>query len=293
MKADRSQAPARSIADFVRRNRSLVLMYAALTILCLPFVYPFWWMITSSFKPFEDIFDYPPTLLPERFVFENYQHVFELQPFARQFANSLYIAAAVTIAVLFCSSLAGYAFARIKFRGNGILFVMILSAIMMPAEVTIIPLFNYIQDIGMDNNHIPLIILPAFGSAGVVGTFMMRQYLLGLPKEVEEAAFLDGLNRWGIYRQIAIPLARPALMAVAILTFLHSWNLFLEPLVLINDQEMFTLPLALRGYTDPYGQPLWGEQLAATTLSVIPVLIIYVFAQQHVVESFAFSGTKG
>jgi len=293
MKSSQKSGWLSTIENSIRRNRSLVLMYTVMTILSLPFVYPFWWMITSSLKPFEDIFDYPPTLLPKRWAFENYQNVFELQPFARQFANSLYIAAGVTIAVLFLSSLAGYAFARIRFRGNGLLFVMILSAIMMPAEVTIIPLFSYIQDIGLDNNHIPLIVLPTFGSAGVVAVFMMRQYFLGLPTEVEEAAFIDGLSRWGIYWRIALPLARPALVAVAILTFLHSWNLFLEPLVLINDQEMFTLPLALRGYTDPYGQPLWGEQLAATTLSVIPVLIIYIFAQQHVVESFAFSGTKG
>ena len=279
--------------NFVRRNRSLVFMYAALSIFCLPFVYPFWWMITSSFKPFDEIFQYPSTLFPETVIFDNYKHVFEMQPYARQFANSLYIALAVTVAVLFVSSLAGYAFARIKFPGSGLLFVMILSAIMMPAEVTIIPLFSFLQKVGLDNNHIPLIVLPTFGSAGVIATFMMRQYFLDLPKEVEEAAFLDGLTRWGIYRRIALPLARPALMAVAILTFLHSWNLFLEPLVLITNQELFTLPLALRGYTDPYGQPLWGEQLAATTISVIPVLVIYVFAQQHVVESFAFSGTKG
>lgn len=282
-----------NLGEFIRHNQSLVAMYTLLIVMSVPFVYPFWWMITSSLKPFEDIFDYPPTFLPKTWAIENYENVFALQPFARQFLNSLYIATGVTVAVLLCSSLAGYAFARIRFRGNGLLFVMILSAIMMPAEVTIIPLFNFIQDIGLDNNHIPLIVLPTFGSAGVVAVFMMRQYFLGLPTEVEEAAFIDGLSRWGIYWRIALPLARPALVAVAILTFLTSWNLFLEPLVLINDQELFTLPLALRGYTDPYGQPLWGEQLAATTLSVIPVLIIYIFAQQHVVESFAFSGTKG
>ena len=164
---------------------------------------------------------------------------------------------------------------------------------MMPSEVTIVPLFHYLQKLGFTNSHVPLIILPMFGGAGVVGTFMMRQYFLGLPAELEEAAFLDGLTRWGIYWRIALPLARPALAAVAILTFLYSWNLFLEPLVLIEDQAKFTLPLALRGYTDPYGQPLWGEQLAATTMSVVPVLIVYIFAQRHVVESFAFSGTQG
>jgi multiple sugar transport system permease protein len=281
------------ILGMIERNRTMVMMYVVLAILSVPFVYPFWWMITSSFKPFEDIFDYPPSLLPDAWVFENYENVFTLQPFAQQFLNSLYIAFSVTLLVLFISSMAGYAFARIKFKGNGLLFIMILSAIMMPAEVTIIPLFKYIQDIGLDNNHLPIILLPTFGSAGVIATFMMRQYFLSLPEEVEEAALLDGLTRWGIYWRIALPLAKPVLMAVAILTFLHSWNLFLEPLILINDQALFTLPLALRGYTDPYGQPLWGEQLAATTLSVVPILIIYVFAQQHVVESFAFSGTKG
>lgn len=281
------------LETFFLQNRSLVLMYVLLMVFSMPFVYPFWWMISSSFKPFEEIFANPPTVLPGKWAFENYQNVFELQPFAQQFFNSFYIATLVTLLVLFLSSLAGYAFARIRFRGNGLLFVLILSAIMMPAEVTIIPLFKYIQDLGLDNNHVPLIVLPTFGSAGVMATFMMRQYFLGLPHEVEEAAFIDGLSRWGIYYRIALPLARPALSAVGILTFLHSWNLFLEPLVLIADQNLFTLPLALRGFTDPYGQPLWGEQLAATTLSVIPVLIIYVFAQQHVVESFAFSGTKG
>src|SRR5690606_33281118 len=153
---------------------------------------------------------------------------------------------------------------------------------------TIIPLFHYIQRIGLDDSSIPLIVLPVFGGAGVMGMFMMRQYFLGLPTEIEEAALLDGLTRWGVYWRIAMPLARPALAAVAILTFLHSWNLFLEPLVLLTDPDRFALPLALRGYTDPYGQPLWGERLAATTLSVLPVLAVYVCAQQHVVESFAF-----
>jgi multiple sugar transport system permease protein len=274
-------------------KRGNLILYVVLIVMSVMFVYPFWWMITSSFKSINEMFSYPPTLLPKHWHLENYQNVFKMQPFAQQFWNSFYIATLVTIGVLFFSSMAGYAFARIKFIGNTIVFMLLLSAIMMPSEVTIVPVFQYVQDLGLTNSHLPLIILPMFGAAGVVGTFMMRQYYLGLPVELEEAAFLDGLTRWGIYWRIALPLARPALAAVAILTFLTSWNLFLEPLVLIQDQAKFTLPLALRGYTDPYGQPLWGEQLAATTLSVVPVLLVYIFAQRHVVESFAFSGTKG
>jgi multiple sugar transport system permease protein len=276
-----------------RINRTHLILYVILSATSVLFIYPFWWMFTSSFKSINEMFAFPPSILPKEWHFENYENVFEMQPFARQFWNSFYIAALVTLGVLFFASLAGYAFARIKFIGNTALFLMILSAIMMPSEVTIVPVFHYAQDLGLYNSHLALIILPMFGSAGVVGTFMMRQYYLGLPTELEEAAFLDGLTRWGIYWRIALPLARPALAAVAILTFLNSWNLFLEPLVLIEDQAKFTLPLALRGYTDPYGQPLWGEQLAATPMSVIPVLIVYIFAQRHVVESFATSGTKG
>ncbi|HML21599.1 MAG TPA: carbohydrate ABC transporter permease [Aggregatilinea sp.] len=274
------------------KTRTLAI-YAALILLSVPFVFPFWWMVTSSFKSYSEIFAYPPTLLPHTWHFENYQHVFDLQPFVRQYWNSFYIATMVTLGTLCFSSLAGYAFARINFPGSSLLFLMLLSAIMMPSEVTIIPLFHYIQELGLTNSHIPLIILPMFAGPGITAVFMTRQYFLGLPTELEDAAFLDGLTRWGIYWRIALPLARPILVAVGILTFLASWNLFLEPLVLLSDQAKFTLPLALRGYTDPYGQPLWGEQLAATTLSVIPILAIYVFAQRQVVESFAFSGTKG
>lgn len=278
---------------FASKRTRAIAVYAVLLVLCVPFVFPFWWMITSSFKSFSEIFAYPPSLLPTTFNLDNYGQVFELQPFVRQYWNSLYIATLVTVGTVFSGSLAGYAFARIRFPGSTLIFLLLLSAIMMPSEVTIIPLFHYIQDLGLANSHLPLVLLPMFAGPGITATFMTRQYFLGLPEELEDAAYLDGLSRWGIFWRIALPLARPVLVAVAILTFLASWNLFLEPLVLITDPNKFTLPLALRGYTDPYGQPLWGEQLAATTMSIIPVLALYVVAQRHVVESFAFSGLKG
>lgn len=282
----------KNVSDYIRFNANVIAMYVFLFIVAMPFVFPFWWMITSSFKSTNDIFSFPPTLLPDTWKLENYISVFDLQPFLRQFWNSVYTASATTLLTLFVASLAGYAFSRLEFRGRSIIFLLIVSAILMPSEVTIIPVFTYMQELGLVNSHIPIILLPVFGSQGVVAAYIMRQYCLGIPHELEEAALLDGLTRWGIYRKIVLPLARPALIAIAILSFLNSWNLFLEPLVLINDPQMFTLPLALRGYVDPYGQPLWGEQLAATTMSVVPILIIYIFAQRHVVESFAFSGMK-
>lgn len=267
--------------------------YLSLVILSIPVLWPFWWMITSAFKSTYEIFTFPPTLLPTTWHLENFTQAFTYQPFARQYFNSIYIALLVTIGTLVCSSLAGYAFARIKFPGSSAIFLVLLSALMMPPEVTILPNFTFMQALGWIDTHKPLIILPILGSNGVVSTFMMRQFFLALPKELEEAARIDGLDRFGIFWRVILPNAKPALSAVAILTFLYSWNNFLEPLIYINDINKFTLPLALRNFTDAYGQPMWNIQLAATTMSVVPVLIFYVLAQKQVVESFAFSGTKG
>lgn len=267
--------------------------YLALIGLAIPFVFPFLWMISSSFKTSTEMFAFPPTLIPETFRWGNFVEVFEYQPFARQYFNSLYIAVLVTGATMLTSSLAGYAFARIRFRLSAVVFFLLLTALMMPIEVTIIPNFFFMRLLGLVNTHVPLIVLPVFGSAGVVATFLMRQYFLSLPRELEEAAMMDGMGRIGIFFRIALPLAKPALAAVGILTFLYSWNSFLEPLVFVNDLPLFTLPLALNTFTDSYGLPLWHLQLAATTLSVIPILVVYVLAQRQVVESFAMSGMKG
>lgn len=274
----------------VRHN---IWLYLVLSVMAVPFVFPFIWMMGSSLKSATEVFAYPPTILPVTWQWSNYARVFEIQPFVQQYFNSVYIAVVVTAGTLFFSSLAGYAFARIGFWGRGMLFLMLLSALMMPEEVTIIPKFNAVQAMRLDNTHWPLLIFPIFGAQGVMATFMMRQHFLGIPQELEEAAFLDGLNRWGIFWRIALPIATPVLSAVAIITFLATWNSFLEPLVYLRSVEQFTLPLALRGFADEFGQPIWEVQLAATTLSVLPVLIFYVFAQRFVVESFASSGVKG
>jgi multiple sugar transport system permease protein len=250
-------------------------------------------MFTSAFKTPIDIYEFPPPLLPRIWHWENFTTVFTFQPFARQYFNSLYIAILVTALNLLISSLAGYSFARIRFKGSSIIFIALLSALMMPAEVTIVPNYVFMNFLGVNNTHIPLILLPIFGGNGIVTTFMMRQFFLALPVELEDAARLDGLGRWGIFWQIAMPLARPALAAVAILTFLNVWNAFLEPFIFLSDTNLFTLPLALTNFRDEYSSPMWNIQLAATTLSIIPVLIFYIIAQRQVIESFTSTGVKG
>ncbi len=264
----------------------------ALLVVAIPFVFPFLWMVTSGFKSATEIFG-QPSLVPRMWRWQNFVEVFHYQPFARQYLNSLYIAVAVTGLTLVIASLAGYALARMRFAGAGLLMLFLMSALMVPEEVTIIPNFFLIRWMGLMDTHWPLILLPVFGPHGVMATFLMRQYFLALPKELEEAGKMDGLSRFGIWWRIALPMSRPALAAVAIITFLFSWNLFLEPLVFISSLDKFTLPLALSNFTDSYGLPLWHLQLAATSLAVVPILVVYLIAQRQIIESFALSGVKG
>lgn len=278
-------------ADLSPRVRTA--LYGLMCVLLIPFVFPTWWMVTSSIKPISDIFAFPPQLIPQNYDWTTYSKVFELQPFVRQYWNSAYIAALVTVGTMVVSSVAGYAFARIRFPYANTIFMIVLLGLLIPSEVTIVPLFQMFLKAGMVNTHWPLILVPIFGAPSVFATFVMRQFFVTLPVELEEAARVDGLGRFKIFRKIALPLAKPALASVAIFTFLHSWNLFLEPIVFLSSAEMFTLPQALTQYTDAYGGPMWNIQLAAATLTALPVLIVFVIAQKQFVEGLAHTGLKG
>lgn len=268
-------------------------LIALMSVMLIPFLFPTWWMATSSLKTTSEILRVPPTLWPQNPSFAPYADVFNLQPFAQQYFNSLYIAVLVTAGTIFFSALAGYAFARIRFRGANLLFITVLVGLLIPSEVTIVPLFRMVNTMGLIDTHWPLIVIPMLGAPSVLATFLMRQFFITLPVELEEAGRMDGLNRWGIFRRIALPLARPAIAAVAIITFLKSWNLYLEPIVFLSSQRNFTLPQALTQYVDAYGGPIWNVQLAATTLTVIPVLIVFVIAQRQFIQGLAQTGLKG
>ncbi|MFB7915993.1 carbohydrate ABC transporter permease [Streptomyces sp. NPDC014735] len=272
--------------------RARVALYGLLCVLAIPFVFPTWWMVTSSFKPVSDIFAYPPQLLPTSPTVSAYREVFDGRPFVQQYVNSIYIAALVTVGTMIVSSLAGYAFARIKFRGQNVLFLVVLVGLLIPSEVTIVPLFQMFNDLGLINTHWPLILVPIFGAPSVLATFIMRQFFISLPNELEEAARIDGIGYFGTFWRIALPLARPALGAVGIFTFLQSWNLYLEPVVYLSSPEKFTLPQALTQYMDAYGGPMWNVQLAAASLTAIPVLVVFVVAQKQFIEGLAHTGLK-
>lgn len=275
-----------------RKIARKTLAILALAFISIPFVFPFWWMFTSSLKSPSEVFG-ALTLWPATVHWENFVEIFRYQPFGRHYLNSVMITAVVTVVTVFLSSLSGYAFARVKFPGRSVLFLLLLSSMMMPAEVTIIPNFFIMKGFKLTNSTVPVMLLGIFGAQGAFCAFMMRQFFLSIPRELEEAACIDGLSRWASFRKIMLPLAGPAVSAASILTMLNAWNMFLEPLVLLDDLKKFTLSLSLNNFRDAYGAPVWQLQMAATTLSVLPILIYYIFAQKRITDAMAFSGVKG
>ena len=265
--------------------------WALMLVLTILFVYPFWWMLVNSLNVSAEIFG-APKLLPTSWAFSNYRDIFTVQPFAHHYLNTLLVAGVGTIGNVLLAALAGYAFARMRFPGRNAAFLLLLTALMMPIEVTIIPLFFQMRGWGFDDSLVPLMLLPIFGSQGAFSTFMLRQFYVTVPQELEEAARIDGLHPLGIFVRIMLPIAIPVLSSVAILAFIAVWNTYLEPLVFISSLEKFTLPLSLTNFNDTYGLPQWHLQLAATTLSILPFMAVYLFFQQKVTDAMVNSGLK-
>ncbi len=259
---------------------------------CALFLYPFWWMVVNSLNSASQIFG-PPALLPKAWAWQNYVEIFQVQPFGRHYMNTILLAVLGTAGNVMVASLSGYGFARLRFPGRNILFVLLLTALMMPIEVTIVPLYFQMRDIGWLDSLWPLGMLAVFGAQGAFSSFMFRQFYVTMPKELEEAARIDGLSPAGTFWHIMFPLAMPVFSSAAILAFLAVWNTYLEPLVFISNLDNFTLPLSLNNFNDAYGAPQWHLQLAATTLSVLPIMLVYLFFQEKVTDAMVNSGLKG
>lgn len=276
-----------------RRARwTKVAVFATMAVLSIPFIYPMLWMVFSAFKPNSEIFATPPTLLPQEWTFDGLSKIFTVTPFAQQYLNSLFIAVVVTVGSVAVCALGGYAFARVRFPFQGKLFLVLMSGMMIPGEVTIIPIFQWVSSLGLMDTWWPLIVIPIIGPGSIVGVFIFRQFFLSLPDELEEAGRLDGLSRMGIFFRIALPLSTPAIAAVAIMKFLASFNMYFEPLIFLRSENLFTVGLGLTRYQDSYGEPLFNTQLGATALTVLPVLIVFLFAQKQFVEGLTRTGLK-
>ncbi|MEH2059015.1 MAG: carbohydrate ABC transporter permease [Nostoc sp.] len=266
------------------------LLYVLLTLYGIITLIPFLWALSASFKPLSEIVSGEPNFLPKNFTLDNYRQIFLQEPlFWRWLFNSVAIAISVTLLNLLLNSMTGYALARLRFVGKRFWFFLILAVLAVPAQITLIPTFLILKAIGWLNSYQGMIV-PSMVNATFI--FMMRQFFVNFPKELEEAAQLDGLNTLGIFRYIVLPLAKPALAAQAVFVFMGSWNNFLLPLVILFDPEMFTLPLGLNTFKGQYIS-YWNYIMAASMVFTLPALGIYAFFNRYFIQSVTFTGGKG
>lgn len=262
----------------------VLIFYASITLI------PFLWALSASFKPLAEIVSGGSYFLPKHFTWENYKQIFVQEPlFWRWLFNSLVIAVSVTLCNLVFNSMAGYALARLRFKGKQFWFLLILAVLAIPAQVTMIPTFLILKTLGWLNSYQGMIV-PSMVNATFI--FMMRQFFINFPKELEEAAELDGLSRFGIFWRVVLPLAKPALAAQTIFVFMGSWNNFLMPVVILFDPEMFTLPLGLNTFKGQYIS-YWNYIMAASMVFTLPALAIYAFFNRYFIEGVTFTGGKG
>ena len=253
------------------------------------FALPLAWMLLSSFMSNAQINQFPPTIIPDSLHVVGWDHVLTQASFPRWFANSTMVSLVCVVSNLIFCSLAGYAFARLRFRGSTILFLLILATLVIPFQLTMIPTFIVMEKLNLTDT-LGALIVP--GLATPLGVFLMRQFFMNLPREVEEAARIDGCSRLGVLLHVALPLARPALATLAALTFLLMWNDLLWPLIAINSDDNYTLPLGLTTFQGQHTTD-WAAVMAGNVVTVTPVLLAFLFAQRTFIQSLTSSAVKG
>ena len=266
-----------------------LLLHLILLAGALLMAYPFAWMILSAFKPLREIFMSPPRLFPQEWQPKNFVVALDSGGFFLAAWNSLYIAVLVVVIALVTSAMAAYAFARIEFKGRAALFMVFLATLMVPSQLTVIPLYLIMARIGWVDTHLALIVPPALFNA--FGVFLLRQFIRGIPRELDDAAEIDGASRIQVFFMIILPLLRTPLVALGIFTFLAQWNNFFYALIFLNSSRNFTLPLWVNQFKGEFSSD-WTSLMAAASLAAVPLLIMFVIAQRQIVEGIALSGSK-
>lgn len=260
-----------------------------LTLVLLLFLMPFIWMLATALKPGNEVFSSPPTLFGSEIRWENFADAWTFVPFGRFMLNGIIVSVLGTVLVCATSVFAAYSFARMNFRGRGLLFAVYLVTLLVPQEVVVIPMFILMQELGWQNSYQALILPWAFTA---FGTFLLRQFFLTVPRELEEAAIVDGAGRMRTLLSIIVPVAKPAIAVLAVFTFINYWNSFLWPLIIISTQDMATVPIGLNSFLGQQGNQ-WQLLMAASTISMIPTALIVIFLQRHLVKGIALSGLGG
>ncbi|MEK3854914.1 carbohydrate ABC transporter permease [Cytobacillus sp. FSL H8-0458] len=285
--ATEASVPAQEV-NSKKISRGKIIRYLLIILMSVVMILPFIWMLSSSLKAETEIFGFPIKWIPETFRWENYTKVWTAVPFHLYYLNTLKIAVITTILVIINSSLAGYAFAKIKFPESNRLFFIYVATMMIPYQVMMIPQFMLMKQLGLVNSHWALIILGAFNPFGV---FLFRQFFLSIPDELLEAARIDGLSEFGIYWRIILPLSKPAIATLVIFSFMHSWNDFLGPLIYLTSDHLYTLQLGIQHFITEYNTE-YALLMAAAVSAIVPTIIVYFLAQDHFIKGVANTGIK-
>jgi multiple sugar transport system permease protein len=277
-------------AKRLRRIGYILLIYGVAVPGAIMFLLPFLWMFSASLKASNEIFVFPPKLIPATLHWENYSEALALAPFGLYLRNTLFITLGNVLGNLFSCTLAAYGFARLRARGKNFLFLLMLGTVMLPNWVTLIPQYILFTSIGWGNSFAPLMVPAWFGWPFFI--FLLRQFFMTIPKELEEAARLDGASTFGIFWRIILPLSKPALATVAVLAFIGNWNNFLTPLIYLRDTDLHTLAIAINRFRGQYAT-YYNYMMAVSVLVIIPVIIIFFMSQRFLVKGIVTTGLKG
>lgn len=291
-----SQARLKSSVRYIWARRiNRFLLYALAIVTAVLFAAPFFWTVSSSLKPISEIYLFPPTLFPHDIRWQNYPDVFRLAPFARFIWNTVVITGFAMVGQILSASAVAYGFSRFRFPGRDALFFVVLSTMMLPWQVTIVPTFLLFRYLGWINTFLPLIV-PSFFGGGAFYIFLLRQFFMSIPRDLDEAAKLDGASSVRIFWNIIMPLSTAAIATVAIFSFIQHWNEFIGPLIFLNSTEKFTVSIGLRYFmVNPFesDEPREAILMAASTIVALPTLILFFAAQQYFVRGIVTTGLKG
>ena len=270
-------------------NIKLILVYTALIFMAGVMLIPFAWMISASLKIEKDVFSYPIIWIPRNPMWSNYVEIWRKVPLLTGFFNTAKLTFFTTVLQLLTSSFAAYAFAKLEFKGRDTIFMVYILTISIPWQVYMVPQYKMMTFLGLTDSHLGLILMHAFTAMGV---FLIRQFFMGIPNELLEAARIDGLSEYGIWRRLMLPLSKPAIATLCITSFTFEWNDFMGPLIYLSSQKNKTIQLMLRMFNSQYSSN-YAQIMAAATVALVPVLILFVFLQKYFVEGVASSGIKG
>ncbi len=263
-------------------------LIAGAVIVLMPFV----WTVSTSLKEANDIFKYPPQWIPDPIAWENYPIALTSYPFGRWLANTLFVVLFSTTATLISCSLVAYSFSRLRWPGRDVLFLVLLATMMLPDQVTLIPTFILFRWLGWVNTYLPLIIPPLF-ARNAFYVFLLRQFFMTIPLELDDAARIDGAGYLDVYWRILLPMSKPALAIAGIMFFQFKWKEFFAPLIYLNDSDLFTVALGLRAFQSETWGVDWNLMMAANTVFMLPLIVIFYFAQRYFIQGVVFTGIKG